>query len=241
MNEMIAKIKQDTSGFDARRLLEYVLKRFDNRIAFATSFGAEDQVLTDIICDIAPKTTIFTLDTGRLPQETYDLMDQTRNRYGIEIKVLFPDSEPVEAMVNTSGPNLFYESIENRKLCCQVRKIQPLKRALSSLDAWVCGLRAAQSTTRTALEPVEWDDNFNLIKICPLANWTTEQVWEYIRHKDIPYNKLHDKGYPSIGCAPCTRAVKDNEDIRAGRWWWEAPEHKECGLHLHSDTNKETK
>jgi phosphoadenosine phosphosulfate reductase len=178
------------------------------------------------------------LDTGRLPQETYDVIEETREKYNIEIKVMFPDLKQVEQMVNENGPNLFYESIENRKLCCRIRKVEPLKRALSELDAWICGLRAEQSPTRQKLDKVEWDENFNLIKINPLADWTQNQVWQYIKENNVPYNELHDKGYPSIGCAPCTRPIEPGENIRAGRWWWENPEHKECGLHLHKKESK---
>lgn len=237
MNKIITEIRSKTSNASPQQLVEYVLKHFGDRIALATSFSAEDQVLTDMICNVARKPHIFTLDTGRLPQETYDVMDQTRKRYGIDIKVMFPDSELVEEMVTRSGPNLFYNSIDDRKLCCQVRKIEPLKRALAPLEAWICGLRSAQSTTRTDLQTVDWDDAFGVVKVCPLADWSTDQIWKYIRDKDLPYNKLHDKGYPSIGCAPCTRPVAENQDIRAGRWWWEAPEHKECGLHLKNEDN----
>ncbi len=238
MSELINELQSKTREYSAEQLIEYVVGRFEGRIAFASSFGAEDQVLTDMLCKATSAPTIFTLDTGRLPEETYRLMEKTRDKYGVRIEILFPDRADVEKMVNEHGPNLFYESIENRKLCCRVRKIEPLKRRLAALDAWICGLRAEQSTTRTGLLRVDADEAFGLIKVCPLADWTTEQVWDYIRSNDVPYNELHDKGYPSIGCAPCTRAVKSGEDIRAGRWWWEAPEHKECGLHLHAEDDK---
>jgi phosphoadenosine phosphosulfate reductase len=201
-------------------------------VALATSFGAEDQVLTDMLWRISSRPSIFTLDTGRLPEQTYEVMQATQEKYGIQIDVLFPDYKQVEQMVNEFGPNLFYKSIEARKLCCRVRKIEPLKRKLSGLQAWICGLRAEQSVTRTDLQRIVLDENFGLIKVSPLVDWTTEQVWEYIRENQVPYNKLHDKGYTSIGCAPCTRPIQAGEDIRAGRWWWERPEHKECGLHL---------
>jgi len=228
----IEKMRIETRVFSAETLLRYSLRRFNGRIALASSFGAEDQVLTDMLWRLSPEVTVFTLDTGRLPEETYDLMDQTRRHYGIRIEVLFPETRLVESMVAKHGCNLFYESIENRKLCCRIRKIEPLKRRLASLDAWICGLRADQSPTRAALERIDWDDTFGLIKVCPLTDWTTEAVWDYIRRNNVPFNALHGKGYPSIGCEPCTRAVKAGEDIRAGRWWWESPEHKECGLHL---------
>lgn len=232
----IKKVQQLGSTSDienAKNLIRLSLEFFGDEIAFATSFGAEDQVITDLLFSHSRTFRIFTLDTGRLPQETCNVFEETRKRYGISIKILFPDTEQVESMVNEHGPNLFYDSVEKRKLCCRLRKIEPLKRELSGLKAWICGLRKEQSVTRSELNAAQWDEGNGLVRICPLANWTTQQVWEYIRNNNLPYNKLHDNGYPSIGCAPCTRAVKDGEDIRAGRWWWELPEHKECGLHLH--------
>lgn len=222
----------ELNKYSAQELLKYSLEKFGDRIGFASSFSAEDQVVLDMLCELTDQLVVFTLDTGRLPQETYDVIEETRQRYGVEVEVLFPNRDNVEKMVTQHGPNLFYESIENRKLCCQVRKIEPLKRKLSNLDAWICGLREEQSNTRTELKKVEDDQTFGLLKISPIADWSTGQVWDYIKAKEIPYNKLHDQGYPSIGCACCTRAVKTGEDIRSGRWWWEQPEHKECGLHL---------
>lgn len=233
-----AELAEETRALDARQLLGCVLERFGDKIALASSFGAEDQVLTDMLCQVCDQPRIFTLDTGRLPEETYEVMTATRQKYGIHINILFPDRQQVEEMVNARGPNLFYESVEARKLCCRIRKVEPLKRMLSGLQAWICGLRAEQSLTRTDLQRAEWDETFGLLKVSPLADWTTEQVWDYIKKNDVPYNKLHDEGYPSIGCAPCTRAVGPDEDIRSGRWWWEQPEHKECGLHLKERDNK---
>jgi len=227
-----AQLAEQTKGCSAQELLKLVVEQFGDRVALATSFGAEDQVLTDMLCRIRSKPPVFTLDTGRLPEQTYEVMQATQEKYGIQIDILFPDYKKVEEMVNRFGPNLFYTSTEARKLCCKVRKIEPLKRKLSGLQAWICGLRAEQSVTRTDLQRIEFDENFGLIKVSPLMDWTTEQVWSYIRQNKVPYNKLHDKGYSSIGCAPCTRALREGEDIRAGRWWWEKPEHKECGLHL---------
>ena len=174
----------------------------------------------------------MTLDTGRLPQETYNIMDATRERYGAAIDVFFPQAEAVQAMVAEHGLNLFYQSVDFRKLCCGVRKMEPLRRALSGLDAWITGLRRDQSVTRTDVHKVEWDTGNNLIKINPLVDWTHDDVWAYIRANNVPYNALHDRGYPSIGCAPCTRAIQPGEPERAGRWWWEHPETKECGLHV---------
>jgi phosphoadenosine phosphosulfate reductase len=176
-------------------------------------------------------TKVFTLDTGRLFPETYELIEKTNRKYGIKIEVYFPDYRRVEEMVRTKGINLFYESVENRKLCCHIRKIEPLKRAFENLEVWICGLRKDQSVTRFFTQAVEWDETNGLIKINPLINWTEKMVWDYIRQHEVPYNTLHDKGFPSIGCQPCTRAVNKGEDIRSGRWWWEMPEQKECGLH----------
>jgi phosphoadenosine phosphosulfate reductase len=245
MNRDLKDMQIATRHCSAIDLLVHVLPLFRGRIALASSLGAEDQVLTDMICRLSTaqdaSVKVFTLDTGRLPEETYDLIERTRQRYGIRIEVLFPDHRQVESMVGENGPNLFYESIEKRKLCCRIRKIEPLKRRLASLDAWICGLRTEQSPTRAELKRIDWDETFGLIKICPLADWTTEAVWEYIRRHDVPYSSLHCKGYPSIGCTPCTRGVQAGQDMRAGRWWWEAPEHKECGLHLRADNEGDKK
>ena len=228
----INEINKKFQDADAYTILEYFIERYKEKIVFSSSLGAEDQVLTEMIVRIDKKTKIFTLDTGRLFGETYELIEKTNARYGINISVYFPDRQEVEDMVNKKGVNLFYESIENRKLCCKVRKIGPMTRALKGVDIWITGLRREQSVTRDNLNVAKWDENYKLIKLNPLINWTENEVWNYIREKNIPYNKLHDLGYLSIGCAPCTRTVKKGEDVRAGRWWWEMPEHKECGLHV---------
>jgi len=225
------RLNADLRGKPAQQVLRRTLEEFGDRAAFASSLGAEDQVLTDMLCRLTPAPRIFTLDTGRLPQETYGAIQATNERYGIRIELLFPDREQVEALVAERGPNLFYEGVEQRKRCCFVRKVLPLRRELAQLDAWITGLRREQSVTRAEVRPVEWDGANGLVKINPLYGWTDRQVWDYVRDHDVPYNRLHDIGYPSIGCAPCTRAVRRVEDVRAGRWWWEAPEHKECGLH----------
>ncbi|MHC5083809.1 MAG: phosphoadenylyl-sulfate reductase [Planctomycetota bacterium] len=238
---LLDEVKKDRSDYSAEQLLSYFLRSFQGRITLASSMAAEDQVLTDMICKINPATTIFTIDTGRLPQETHDVIEATRKKYGVKIRVLFPDYNQVEKMIEKHGPNLFFESVQNRKLCCHIRKVEPLQRALKDVDVWICGLRKEQSVTRGDLQPVQWDEQFGLIKVSPLLDWSTEQVWQYIRDNDVPYNALHDKGYPSIGCGPCTRGVKDGEDIRAGRWWWEQPEHKECGLHWNKEPNNKGK
>lgn len=216
----------------AEEVLAYFLKEYKGRIAFASSLGAEDQILTHMIMNIDPETKIFTLDTGRLFQETYDLIDRTNSRYNMKMEVYFPPAKKVERMVKEKGINLFYESIENRKQCCYLRKIEPLHRALEGMDAWITGIRKEQSVTRNDIRLIELDENnHGRIKLNPLVDWTEDQVWEFIEKHKIPYNPLHDKGYPSIGCLPCTRAIQPGEDARAGRWWWEQPENKECGLH----------
>jgi phosphoadenosine phosphosulfate reductase len=215
----------------AEELLKDFLIEYKGNIALSSSLGLEDQVLTHMVCGIDKESKIFTLDTGRLFPETYDLIHRTNNKYGIRMQVYFPEASQVEEMVKEKGINLFYESIENRKLCCGIRKMAPLKRAFEGLQVWICGLRREQSVTRKDMQSIEWDESNALIKLNPLIEWTETQVWDYIKTHKIPYNPLHDKGFPSIGCQPCTRAVMDGEDIRAGRWWWENPETKECGLH----------
>ena len=214
-------------------VLRWALKTFGSRIALASSFGAEDVALIDMMVHIDPKARIFTLDTGRLNQETYDVMDKIREKYKIQIEVFFPNTDAVEQMVRERGLNLFYHSIENRKLCCGVRKVEPLGRALASVDAWITGLRRDQVVTRASVKKVDIDQTqHGIVKVNPLADWSWEQIIAYVKQHQVPYNVLHDQGYPSIGCAPCTRAVKPGEDFRAGRWWWERPEQKECGLHV---------
>ena len=213
--------------------MKWALETFSPRIALASSFGAEDVVLIDLLVRLDPKVKIFTLDTGRLNEETYEVMDRIRLKYGVEIVSYFPDAAKVEALERQKGFYSFRESVDNRKECCGIRKVEPLKRALKGLDAWITGLRREQSVTRADVDLVEADTaHGGMIKINPLAGWTQDEVWAHIRKNAVPYNKLHDLGYPSIGCAPCTRAVKAGEDARAGRWWWENPEHKECGLHI---------
>lgn len=216
---------------EAKEILEYFINEYKDKTALSSSLGAEDQVLTDLMLKIDKSSNIFTLDTGRLHPETYDVMDATNLKYGVKINVLFPLNDNVQKLYQIQGINGHFESIENRKRCCEIRKIEPLKRALKPIKVWITGLRASQSVTRVSMNVVEWDENFEVIKVNPLINWSEDDVWDYIKLNNVPYNKLHDKGYPSIGCAPCTRAIKNGEDIRAGRWWWENPENKECGLH----------
>lgn len=201
---------------------------------FASSLAAEDQVLTDMILrgKMHDKIGIFTLETGRLHAETLSVIDRIKETYGYDIALYRPQPEAVEAYVKQNGLNAFYESIDMRKECCRIRKVEPLNRALQGKRAWVTGQRRAQSTTRAELNVQEQDDAHNMIKFNPLADWSEEDVWHYIRSNNVPYNPLHDRGYPSIGCEPCTRAIQPGEDVRAGRWWWENPESKECGLHV---------
>lgn len=216
---------------DVKATLTELLEK-NEKVVFANSFGAEDMVLTDVIARFfKDKITIFSLDTGRLPVETYTVMQQAEEKYDIKLKVYYPDTEAVEQYVRTNGINAFYQSVDMRKGCCGVRKMQPLKRALANQDAWITGLRAAQSVTRTELAKFEYDEVFGLNKCNPLSDWSETETWDYIKQLEVPYNELHDKHYPSIGCAPCTRAISAGEDVRAGRWWWENPESKECGLH----------
>lgn len=213
-------------------VLKWALDNLHPKLAMASSFGAEDVVVIDMMMKINPKARVFTLDTGRLNQETYDVMDEIRNKYNMNIEVMFPDSNEVEQMVRVNGMNLFYQSMGNRKLCCGIRKVHPLKKMLSSIDGWITGLRADQTEVRSSVHRIEIDPQHNgIIKVNPIIEWTWEQTWDYIKNNNIPYNKLHDKGYPSIGCEPCTRAIKPGEPLRAGRWWWETDPQKECGLH----------
>ena len=223
----------------AQEIIRWALETFGSKVALASSFGAEDVAIIDMLAKINPTARVFTLDTGRLNQETYDVMDKIREKYRVSIEIMFPKTDAVEQMVREKGLNLFYHSIENRKLCCRIRKVEPLNRALATVDAWITGLRREQVVTRASVKKVDLDkDHGGIVKINPLADWTWEQVMAYVKEHGVPYNVLHDQGYPSIGCAPCTRAIKPGEDFRAGRWWWEQPEQKECGLHVksHSQT-----
>ena len=246
MNEWFKKIeelKSKAKGLSAEQIIQFAFKEFGSRVNFASSLGEEDQVITDMIARVAPKIEIFTLDTGRLFQETYELLAKTQKRYPMTYKIYYPDTRAVEEMVQKHGINLFYESVKNRKMCCGVRKVEPLKRALANVDAWICGLRRAQSVTRSTVEAFEWDEANQKIKINPLVDWSLDQVHDYIKKNKVDVNPLHARGFLSIGCSSCTRAIKSGEDIRAGRWWWEQPEQKECGLHdnLNRKKNKGSK
>ena len=234
MNDVSTQIStwsDHLSAMDPPDVLAWAVQEFGPKLGFASSLGAEDQAIIHMLASAAAETKMFTLDTGRLFPETYELIEKTEARYGIRIEIFYPDTVEVESMVREEGINLFYKSVELRQRCCGVRKVHPLQRALSGLDAWVCGLRRDQALTRQDLQVDEWDAQNGLIKISPLWNWEEQRIWAYIKANTIPYNRLHDQGFLSIGCSSCTRAVASGEDVRAGRWWWEDPEHKECGLH----------
>ena len=223
---------KDFDKKSAQEIIQWAGKRFGQRAGLASSFGMEDMVLIDMLAQLDDVVTVLTLDTGRLHEETYETMERVRSKYGIHIQTFFPVKEDVERLVRDKGYFSFRENVDDRKECCAIRKLEPLKRALSGLDAWITGLRREQSVTRTDVPKVAEDpDRASLVKINPLADWTLVQVEEYIQKNNVPINPLHRKNYPSIGCAPCTRPIEPGEDIRAGRWWWENPEHKECGLH----------
>lgn len=218
----------------AEKVLAWGLERFAPRIALSASFGSpEGLVILDLMHRLDPqRTRVFTIDTGRLPQPTYNLIDRVRGRYGIDVEVWFPEPERVQAMVREHGLNLFYESVEKRRLCCFVRKVEPLDRALADLDAWIAGLRPDQAATRSGVKAVEIDDvHGGRIKLNPLVTWTRDDVRKYVREHHVPVNALHAEGYPSVGCAPCSRAIEEGEDERAGRWWWENADSRECGIH----------
>lgn len=231
MKSSVNTLNDKLQNLKVSEILSYFSNEEPDKVVFTTSMGAEDQVLTAEIAKTDKSIKIITLDTGRLFQDTYELIQRTESRYKIKIIVFFPNNSEIEKMVNEKGINLFYESIENRKLCCNIRKIEPLKRALKGYKIWINGLRRDQSTTRNNINLVEFDEVNNIIKVNPLYKWTNEMVWEYIKTEKVPCNPLHDKKYPSIGCEPCTRPVEYGDDIRSGRWWWENPDTRECGLH----------
>lgn len=224
-------IKQLSTGLGPVEALTALAITYPGQVIFSTSFGWEDQVITQMIFTNHIPIKVFTLETGRLFAETYYVWNRTMEIYGQPVHAYYPSNELLEQMVNTKGPNSFYESVENRKECCGIRKVEPLKRALAGNKCWITGIRAEQSQSRQFMNNVEWDGQNQLIKYHPLYIWTLDEVKDYIEKNNIPYNTLHDKGFPSIGCAPCTRAVQPGEDFRAGRWWWEDHTKKECGLH----------
>jgi phosphoadenosine phosphosulfate reductase len=234
----ITSIIQKTKVLDLDEVLIELTKEFPDQVTFSTSFSFEDQVITHKILSSQLPITIFTLDTGRLFPETYSVWSATNEKYNTHIKAYYPDHSLLEDFIAVKGPNSFYESVENRKGCCYIRKVEPLKRALKNNAVWITGLRAEHSAERHDIPQVEWDESNNVIKYHPILHWTTEEVKQYINQNNIPYNSLHDRGFVSIGCAPCTRAIKPGEDFRAGRWWWEDNTKKECGLHVHEQASQ---
>ncbi len=236
---LLATIKNEIEGTDPVEALKLLADQYSGKIVFSSSFGWEDQVITHMIFANDIPIKIFTLETGRLFPETYYVWNRTMEIYGKPIHAYFPDRVLLEEMVNIKGPSSFYESVENRKECCHIRKLEPLKRALAGNDIWVTGIRAEQSANRLEMQNLEWDGQNNLVKFHPIFDWDLDQVKEYIRVNNIPYNTLHDRGFPSIGCQPCTRAVQPGEDLRAGRWWWEDQSKKECGLHETNERMRE--
>ena len=232
LNEDLAlQLDRETSGYGIQDTLRYLSRHFQGEIAFSTSFGQEDQIITDMIFTADLPILVFTLDTGRHFEETYKVMNKTLSKYNKKIKVCFPDKDQVEKLMTQKGPYSFYESVENRKECCHIRKVEPLQKILSQTSCWITGLRASQSDARHTLKRISYDATNQVIKYNPLLEWSADEVNDYLKLNHIPYNMLHDKGFLSIGCAPCTRAVNPGEDIRAGRWWWENNTTKECGLH----------
>lgn len=227
---LVEELIQRTENLSIEETLAFLANEFSEKVVFSTSFGQEDQVITALIATNELPIKIFTLDTGRLFQETYDVFHKTLKKYKVNIQTFYPETSQVENLLNTKGPNSFYESVENRKECCFIRKVVPLKKALSGNQIWITGLRAEQSENRSDLAFFEYDAHFDIIKFNPLLKWSLKEVQDYIDANNVPQNALHKKGFVSIGCAPCTRAIAEGEDIRAGRWSWESS-HKECGLH----------
>src|SRR5687768_5263864 len=234
LEQLLPKLLYQINGLDIPAALKMLSLEFPGKVTFSSSFSYEDQVITHDILSNRLDVKIFTLDTGRLFAETYSVWNSTNDQYSAKIKAYYPDNELLEPFIVEKGPNSFYESVDNRKQCCFIRKVEPLKRALAGNAVWVTGLRAEHSPDRQDLEILEWDASNNIIKYNPLLHWTTEEVKDYINKNNIPYNSLHDKGFISIGCAPCTRAIRPGENFRAGRWWWEESSMKECGLHVHN-------
>ncbi|RVT97262.1 phosphoadenylyl-sulfate reductase [Mucilaginibacter limnophilus] len=231
MSEISEYVKKEIAGLEPVEALRTLAAQFPGEIVFSTSFGWEDQVITHMIFSNDLPIKVFTLETGRLFPETYYVWNRTMEIYGKPVHSYYPNHELVEAMVNAKGPNSFYNSVEDRKECCAIRKIEPLRRALTGNKCWITGIRAEQSANRQYMDNVEWDEVNNIVKYHPIYSWTLDEVKAYIKENNIPYNSLHDRGFPSIGCMPCTRAVQEGEDFRAGRWWWEDQSKKECGLH----------
>ena len=237
LKDQIPQLLHLIEGLNTAEALQLMAQRFPGKVTFSSSFSYEDQVITHDILGYNTDISIFTLETGRLFPETYSVWVSTNERYNTHIKAYYPKAEDIQTYVDAKGPNAFYESVDNRKGCCFIRKVEPLSRALKGNSIWVTGLRAEHSAARKDLDMIEWDEVNQVIKFHPILHWTFDQVKEYIKKYNIPYNSLHDRGFVSIGCAPCTRAIRPGEDFRAGRWWWEDENKKECGLHEHVETS----
>ena len=235
MTVLVSDLLNELKGKEIAEQLKILASRFPNEVVFSTSFGLEDQAITYLIAANKIPVKIFTLDTGRIFPETYTTWSRTVEKYGLTILAYYPDAVSAQEFVSKNGPNSFYESVENRKQCCHIRKVEPLQRALKGNKIWITGIRAEQSNNRHDMPMVEWDETNQIIKFHPLLGWTWGQVKQFVSRNDVPCNPLHDKGFVSIGCAPCTRAIKPGEDFRAGRWWWEDSSKKECGLHVHAE------
>lgn len=233
MNELISELENELKGKEIAKQLQFITERFPGEVIFSTSFGLEDQAITHFIASNNLPIKIFTLDTGRMFTETYTTWSSTVEKYPITISAFYPEAQSLQEFISAKGPNSFYETVDNRKQCCFIRKVEPLQRALKRYKIWITGIRAEQSNNRQGMPMVEWDEVNQIIKIHPLLSWTWGQVKQYVSRNNVPYNPLHDKGFVSIGCAPCTRATKPGEDFRAGRWWWEDASKKECGLHIY--------
>jgi phosphoadenosine phosphosulfate reductase len=235
--ELVESAAEWAASASPAEILSWSVENFSPRLTVSCSFGnPEGLVLIDLLHRVAPgRFRVYTLDTGRLPQATYDLIDRVRDRYDVPVDVVFPDAGAVQAMVREHGMNLFYESLEKRQLCCRLRKVEPNRRYLADVDAHVTGLRRQQNVTRAGVAKLELEDGAQRVKVNPLVDWTSADVWDYVRKHGVPVNRLHTEGFPTIGCAPCTRAIRQGEDVRAGRWWWERPETKECGMHAQTE------
>ena len=240
MSVLISELQKELSGKEIAEQLLHLTELFSDQVVFSTSFGLEDQVIFHLIAKNELPVKVFTLDTGRLFAETYSTWSKTIEKYNLAISAYYPEEELLKDFVSTKGPNSFYESVDNRKQCCHIRKVEPLQRALKGNTIWITGIRSEQSNNRQDMPRLEWDESNQMIKFHPLMNWTWGQVKQFVSKNNIPYNPLHDKGFVSIGCSPCTRAINPGEDFRAGRWWWEDNSKKECGLHQHSITEKIT-
>ena len=228
---MINEVLTAITDRSAQDIIRYIDEQYAEKVVFSTSFGIEDQVITHMLSEIGAKASLFTLDTGRLFPETYSVWNKTLSRYNLPIATYYPDTVSLQNLLSQKGPFSFYNSVDNRKECCNIRKVEPLSRALKGFKVWITGIRAEQSPNRENMLPVEWDEGHQFLKIHPLFYWSLSEVEQFLQANNVPYNPLHHKGFPSIGCQPCTRALQPGDDQRAGRWWWEDQSKKECGLH----------